>query len=391
MDGTAAEETLQNSLPSPVSTSVADQGLWPVPGSEAMEVNLDGSFETLDVGSFPLDPQLDQSFHPDQTIQNGIVHNASNLDQSLDNAMNYNAFAGQGDNFTFPDSNFDEFNYFELLPGLQASELPNFTFQGSLGDLTAFSPLERNSTSSQSPGRQSQSAINGRGSISQGSQPLGPMPLFAGKKSPVVYENVHRDSQMSDNISPRLPRIVNELPSKQPLLMITESVRANLVKDLASRMGADAAQLHVPTAVSLQKCLRTYVDCCHIHLPMFHLHSFDLEHTPSPFILAMCALGAMYRLERKVAGSLYQIAEEALKATIHSETTKTSDEHALLGWSKPTKTSTATGLNPLWFAQCRLLLTFFAAFSGSPAVIRKAIESMGILANVSIIYNSSNI
>lgn len=349
-----------------------------------MDDGLGGSFETA--GGFPLDPQLNQPFPSDQTTHDNMNHKASIPIPPLDNVMDYNIFAGSTEDCTFPDSNFDDFNYFELLPGLQASDLPNFTFQGSLGDLTAFSPLERNSASSQSPSHPSRATIRGSGSISHESQSHGPVPLFAEQRSPSVYTNAYGDTHATDNISPRLPRIVNESPAKQPLLMITELVRANLVKDLALRMGIDATQLHaVPTAVSLQKCLRTYVDCCHIHLPMFHLHSFDLEHTPSPFILVMCAVGALYRLERKVAGSLYHMAEEALQATIHREMKDNADEHAFIRWSKPTKTSSATGLKPLWIAQCRLLLTFFEAFNGSPAVIRKAIESMGMLANVCII------
>ncbi|GAB7349160.1 hypothetical protein MBLNU459_g8099t1 [Dothideomycetes sp. NU459] len=125
------------------------------------------------------------------------------MSSSQNNTMEYDIFAEPTDG-AFPDGNFDDFNYFELLPGLQASELPNFTFPGSLGDLTAFSPLERNSVSNDS---------------------------------------------------------------------------------------------------------------------------------------------------------------------------------AFIGWAKPKKGPASTGLRPLWLGQCRLLLTFFASFSGRPAIIRKAIESMGMLAN----------
>ncbi|KAJ9603158.1 hypothetical protein H2200_012453 [Cladophialophora chaetospira] len=166
---------------------------------------------------------------------------------------------------------------------------------------------------------------------------------------------------------------------KQAPLVFTEPMRSHLLKDLSSRLTPE--QLHnfrLPTAAALQKCIRTYVDAFHVHLPIFHLQTMDFEQTASPLILAICAIGAQYRLERKVSASLFLKADQALAAAVVDRGDHLHKKPRLLeDWVRPRSQQPKSIPEALWKSQTRLLLAMLSCFSGDTEVISKAIAHLG--------------
>jgi hypothetical protein len=167
--------------------------------------------------------------------------------------------------------------------------------------------------------------------------------------------------------------------SKQPVLVFTESMRTHLLQDLFARLPAEQLNnFRLPTAAALQKCIRTYVDAFHVHLPIFHLPTMDLKSTPSPLILAICAIGAQYRLERKVSAALFLKADQALAAAVVDRGDHLHKKPRLLeDWVRPRAQPRRSTPDALWKGQTRLLLAMLSCFSGDTEVISKAIVHLG--------------
>jgi hypothetical protein len=60
----------------------------------------------------------------------------------------------------------------------------------------------------------------------------------------------------------------------------------------------------------MRQFLKCYLVCFHRHCPIIHLPSLNLEAVPCHLIMAMCAIGALYRLRRKTAHDLWQCANQ---------------------------------------------------------------------------------
>ena len=156
-------------------------------------------------------------------------------------------------------------------------------------------------------------------------------------------------------------------------------MRSRLLQDLSTRLPIEhLSNFRLPTAAALQKCIRTYVDAFHVHLPIFHLQTMDLETAPSPLILAICAIGAQYRLERKVSAALYLKADQALAAAVVDRGDHLHKKPRLLeDWIRPRSQSIRSTQESLWKSQTRLLLAMLSCFSGDTEVISKAIVHLG--------------
>ena len=167
--------------------------------------------------------------------------------------------------------------------------------------------------------------------------------------------------------------------SKQSSIVFTEATRAHVLRDLSSRLSLEQMNsFRLPTAAALQKCIRTYMDAFHVHLPIFHLPTMDFDTIPSPLILAICAIGAQYRLERKVAASLYLRADQALAAAVVDRGDHIHKKPRLLeDWVRPQAQPRRSTPDTLWKSQTRLLLAMLSCFSGDTEVISKAIVHLG--------------
>jgi hypothetical protein len=186
--------------------------------------------------------------------------------------------------------------------------------------------------------------------------------------------------EVSTNPLDRLPKVVKEPREQLPLFTLDDKKRAMIMDDLESCMlSRRKSDLLLPTASSLQIFLNSYISSFHPHFPIFHLPSFKINNSPNPLILSICAIGALYRLERNTAMQLYEIAQQASDLTVPIEHRSPSQGSPPSGDAR--RPSYTPGQRPIWAVQCKLLLFFFATFSGDPVLVRSAIESLGLLSN----------
>ena len=115
----------------------------------------------------------------------------------------------------------------------------------------------------------------------------------------------------------RLPTVVNETPRRIPLRVVDDEIHSMILKDIEKRLSHEQLKdFNMPNAESLQRFLVSYLSCFHRHYPILHLPSLDLLNAPSPLILAMCAIGALYRLSRKTAKDLWFWANKMVELVI---------------------------------------------------------------------------
>jgi hypothetical protein len=132
-----------------------------------------------------------------------------------------------------------------------------------------------------------------------------------------------------------------------------------------------------PEAVVLEKCLRSYASAFHVHLPIVHLSSMIVEETPSPLILIMCAIGAQYRLERRLATSIFRTATQALNQSM-SSWLATNESLLAVDDCKPwPEASPRPTRMALWMMQTRFLLAVFGTLNGNAALIKRAFGLIG--------------
>lgn len=176
------------------------------------------------------------------------------------------------------------------------------------------------------------------------------------------------------------PQILKPTTTHKHSIIFTEEMRAYCFTDLKSRLTSEQlGNFQLPDTTSLQSCFNNYVEAFHIHFPFLHLHTLNLKTAPSPLTLGICAIGALHRLERKLAASLYLTAERAL-TSIDFDRLQTCPT-LFQDWARP-RDSAPSDLVPLSLAQARLILVFFAAFSGEPQLIRQALVGCGHLSAV---------
>ncbi|KAH6975050.1 hypothetical protein BKA56DRAFT_589963 [Ilyonectria sp. MPI-CAGE-AT-0026] len=108
----------------------------------------------------------------------------------------------------------------------------------------------------------------------------------------------------------------------------------------------------LPSRTKLNQYIHRYLACFHRHQPLFHGSTWVLVECPVPLTLAVCANGALYNLERKIAVALF---------------------HAAVDLSKLAK----KGISSL---QLSMLLIAFAAWSGDTEDLDIAMQFHGCLA-----------
>ncbi|KAI1609117.1 hypothetical protein EDD36DRAFT_84511 [Exophiala viscosa] len=114
-----------------------------------------------------------------------------------------------------------------------------------------------------------------------------------------------------------------------------------------------------------------------MHLPIFHIPTFDLASNPSPLILAMCAIGALLLLDRPNAGLLYSLSRKALR--YKHQRAELELPSVFWDWSRPCEEEVPPAWSPLWDTQTDLLLTYFGAFCGDPEAVVRTMEEIGSL------------
>ena len=175
-----------------------------------------------------------------------------------------------------------------------------------------------------------------------------------------------------------LPEVIKSSLVKRVSFEITRETRTALYTDLTTRLTQDdLLDSEFPDAPTLEKCLRSYAHAFHVHLPIVHLSSLVVEETPSPLILIMSAIGALYRLERKSGINMYR---KALRALTRSVSSWTAMNEPLLAIDelKPLQEATSpSNALPLWIMQTRFLLGVFGTLNGNAGLIKKAFGLLG--------------
>ncbi|KAF2099804.1 hypothetical protein NA57DRAFT_75310 [Rhizodiscina lignyota] len=169
-----------------------------------------------------------------------------------------------------------------------------------------------------------------------------------------------------------------EKPSK---FSFSEDMRQDLLRDIRARsMATFAGNIAVPRASIIQACIRTYIDCFDPHLPFIHIPTLVLQGSPSPLILAMCAIGSLYRLERKVAGDFYSLAEDLISSSeMHAKPRLRRLSNVFASPRQPFEAAQDLE-RPIWAVQCRLLLNVFALFAWDGGLVQEALNDQMALA-----------
>ncbi|KAB5563484.1 hypothetical protein GE09DRAFT_1275707, partial [Coniochaeta sp. 2T2.1] len=140
-----------------------------------------------------------------------------------------------------------------------------------------------------------------------------------------------------------LPRLVKDQPPRISNFVADDALHATICADLAERLGRPDVSQDIPSSKLLQGFLASFMECYYRHQPFIHLPTLSTVNTPSPLTLAMCCIGALYRLDRRRAQRLYVIGTQSIEAV-----------SGLSSEDNP----------PLWVIQTKLLFTAYAALSG---------------------------
>ncbi|KAJ4250208.1 hypothetical protein NW762_012023 [Fusarium torreyae] len=245
------------------------------------------------------------------------------------------------------------------------SPMPSFDLDQSV---FAFLPLPDESAAQNSNNQSSSNQVGGLG-LQQ--LPIEGSAIYSIADNPLSQSLTHFGAQRQptdEQDTPRSYSSSNGLPSLQvkrqtyaPASLDAfayESIR----NDLSTRLTISASNAEIPSAKVCQGFLSSYITSFHGHLPIIHLKSFSPRETPSPLILAMCSIGALYRLDRRRAKRLYEVATSSLEIVPHPP--QDNDVMVVKDYC-------------LWYAQTKLLLSFYAIMSGDKDLISGTMHNNG--------------
>lgn len=116
------------------------------------------------------------------------------------------------------------------------------------------------------------------------------------------------------------PRAIHDIPlllqdkrRPQPVLAVDETAYLSIRSDLMQRLMLSDHEIDIPPAKACQGFLSSYIANFHGHQPIIHLQTLCPKTVPSPLILAMCSIGALYRLDRRRSRKLYDTALRAVR------------------------------------------------------------------------------
>ncbi|KAL2670516.1 hypothetical protein Neosp_014304 [[Neocosmospora] mangrovei] len=159
-----------------------------------------------------------------------------------------------------------------------------------------------------------------------------------------------------------LPVLLSGERLAYPSLILDNNAYLSIQDDLMDRLGPSHAKITLPPVKLLQGFLSGYISSFHTHLRIIHLQTFDPRTTPSPLVLAMCSIGALYRLDRRRARHLYDIAVRSVETI--SRPSQNDDKALVKDYC-------------LWYVQARVLLSFYAIMSGDKNLVSSTMDSNG--------------
>ena len=181
----------------------------------------------------------------------------------------------------------------------------------------------------------------------------------------------------------QVPFALKQAVTKPSKYNFTEEMRQDLLRDIRNRsLGSFLKENELPSAKVIQASLRSYIDCFDPHLPFIHIPSFIMDGAPSPLVLAMCAIGSLYRLERKIAGDFYSLSQELIDCCGSIGPKPRLRRMSSIFDATPKTQIRAQQEQPVWTVQCKLLLNFFALFGWDGALAEHALEDFLSLSQV---------
>jgi hypothetical protein len=123
--------------------------------------------------------------------------------------------------------------------------------------------------------------------------------------------NVGIPGSKDSNVLLRMPSLLKETPRKilaPPTL--NENIYHSIMTSVRLQTTMTSDMEPLLSLQEMQQFLKCYLVCFHRHCPIVHLPTLNLESVPCHLILAICAIGALYRLRRKTAHDLWQCANQ---------------------------------------------------------------------------------
>jgi hypothetical protein len=123
--------------------------------------------------------------------------------------------------------------------------------------------------------------------------------------------NVGISGSSHPSILSRMPSLLKESPRKTltpPTL--NENIYQGIMASIRHQIPLTSNMEPLLSLQDMQQFLRCYLICFHRHCPIIHLPSLDLKAVQCHLMMAMCAIGALYRLRRKTAHDLWQCANQ---------------------------------------------------------------------------------
>lgn len=181
---------------------------------------------------------------------------------------------------------------------------------------------------------------------------LSPYPSMTGPVSPVNYRRSPGPSQALT--LPKAPQIADEMERS----VVVERVQS------ADTLGALPENFQIPATAALNRYLSTYFNLYHPHLPFLHQQSFKPTSAPTPLLLAVLSIGALYTFERDHAFMLHVGSKVLVNQFL---------QH---------KENFDSRKCPLWLMQSTLLNMVFESWSGDPKGLEWTCSIKSLLANM---------
>lgn len=159
---------------------------------------------------------------------------------------------------------------------------------------------------------------------------------------------------------------------------INEQQRASYLDQLSTFSGVLPRTFVLPSRLSMARYVAGFVDGLSHHFPFIHMPTFSITAIPDApeLVLALMAVGAQYRYERRSATALYHAARAIITERIRRR--ELPDPHAAAFHHERLP---RTPPNLLATTRAILLLAKFAAWQASPALIRESLSYRALLAH----------
>lgn len=190
--------------------------------------------------------------------------------------------------------------------------------------------------------------------------------------TPTSITELH--ARVPQSMLPPLPSVGPEVSQVRISDAVLSSLRGSLGEE----------ERQCPTESALRVFLGSYLDVFNVHLPLLHVPSFEFDHQPLGLLLAMAAIGALYRLEHRSAALLYWAADVAAPigaGPFQMEPSQQDTSSASLG------PKSAGKWQSLAYYQTRLLLQYFGIFGGNSELAER---SLGMIAELSFTVRESH-